>query len=117
MPIAQDIGADIRRIGDEATVLTKQKVGEDEFGNPEWDHTEDRTVHVVRTYPNRNTTVESISGDRVSDRPVFIIPKGENEPDPPEPENHLTYNDRIYELQSPTHYDTHVEFFAELVRH
>jgi len=117
MNIGPDVTTQLHRLGNEATVLVPTEAGENAFGNPQNDYAEDRTVYAVRTYPNRNTTIESASGDMTTDRPVFLFPKSESEPDPPQPEDHLRYNGRVYEMQSPTHYETHVEFFGEYVRH
>jgi hypothetical protein len=114
---ATGIAAQIHRRGGEAQVLTRGETGQNEFGNMTDDYTPDRSVLAAKTYPNRNTQVESNVGDRGQDRPVFMVPIGDNQPDPPAEEDHIVYDGQEYEVKSHTPYDTHVEFFAEPVIH
>lgn len=111
------VTAQIYRFGKPADVKTKQKLGENDFGNAEHGYTTDRTVHAMRTYPNRNTSLEAGSGDRAQDEPVFIVAKGANTPSPPEAEDRLNYEGQDYEVKALTEYDTHVEFFGEPIIH
>ena len=111
------IVAQIHRLGGFAEVLVRGETGQNDFGNMTDDYTKDREVLVFKTYPNRNTQVESNVGDRGQDRPVFLCPLGEDQPEPPAEEDHLVYDGQEYEVKSHTPYDTHVEFFGELVIH
>jgi hypothetical protein len=109
--------AQIHRMGRDADVLAQSAGETNAFGNVESSYTADRTVTAFRTYPNRNTSLESTSGDRTQDNPVFLVAKGDNLPDPPEPEDHLNYDGQVYEVKAHTEYDTHVEFFGDPVIH
>jgi hypothetical protein len=104
-------------LGREAIVKSRSETGQNEFGNTTDTYTEDRKVIAFQTYPNRNTQIESNVGDRNRDRPVFIVPNTEDQPDPPSPEDHILYADQEYEVKAHTRYDTHVEFFAEPIIH
>lgn len=111
------IAAHISRLGTDATVLVVSDSGTtNAFNNPEPDYTEGRTVTAVRTYPNRNTEVEASGGTYHRDRPVFLFPRSDGAADPPGEDDRLKYNGRVYEMQAPTYYDTHVEMFGEVVR-
>lgn len=111
------IVAQIGRLGREAEVLIRGETGQNEFGNVTDDYTLDRTVLAYKTYPNRNTQVENSVGDRSQDRPVFIVPKGRDQPKPPEEEDLIRFDGVDYEVKSHTEYDTHVEFFGGKLIH
>lgn len=111
------VTAQLSRFGKEAQVLEKSKTGENEFGNSEFSYTTVRTVLAVRTYPNRNTEVESNVGDRGQDRPVFVVSNAAEDPEPPEFESRISFEGQVYEVGAHTTYDTHVEFFGEPVIH
>lgn len=109
--------AQLARLGQECDVKVRVEGQENAFGNATDSHVQDRKVIAARTYPNRNTEVESTIGDRMRDRPVFMVPDEEGQPDPPEPEDHLVYDDTEYEVKAHTPYETHVEFLGEPVIH
>jgi len=110
--------AQIHRNGRRVGVYPKTPDGTNQFGNLDHSYdTEDRKVTAFRTYPNRNTTVESSLGDRTRDNPVFLVAKGEDLPEPPAEEDYIEYDGQKYEVQAHTHYDTHVEFFGDPVIH
>jgi hypothetical protein len=111
------LAAQIYRMGQAADVKTETQTGSNEFGNAEFSYTTDRTVHALRTYPNRNTSLESSVGDRTQDEPVFIVAKGPNVPTPPQPEERIVYDSQAYEVKAHTEYNTHVEFFGEPIIH
>ena len=117
MNLPPDVSAQLRRLGEEVTVLEPTQTSRNDFGNPERTYESSRTTYAVRTYPNRNTTVEESAGDLARDKPVFVFPKGNDDPEPPQAEDHIVYNGEEYELQAPTHYETHMEIFGQLVRH
>lgn len=108
--------AQIHRLGQNAVVKKRTETGQNEFGNPTDEYTAQQTVIAFRTYPNRNTQVESNVGDLGRDNPVFLIAIGENQPAPPEENDHLVYDGTEYEVKSPTVYDTHIEVFGDVVR-
>lgn len=114
---SKQVAAQIHRLGQEAKVKIRSETGQNDFGNVTDKHTFDRMVLAFRTYPNRNTQIESNVGDRDQDRPVFMVPIGDNQPDPPAEDDYLTYDETDYEVKSHTKYDTHVEFFGEPVIH
>lgn len=107
----------IARMGERAEVKTRSETGQNEFGNVQHEWTIDRTVPAFRTYPNRNTQVESGIGERDQDRPVFLVPIRPDLPAVPEEGDRLVYGDTEYEVKSHTPYDTHVEFFGEPIIH
>lgn len=111
------LAAQIERFGREITVYKRAETGTNEFGNVTDDHVADRAVLGVRTYPNRNTQVESRSGDRDQDRPVFIVPQNGDQRDPPSPADRIEFDGQMYDVKSHTEYETHVEFFGEPVIH
>ena len=111
------VAAQIHRFGQVAKVLVRGETGQNDFGNVTDDYIPDRDVLAFKTYPNRNTQVNSNVGDRGRDRPVFMVPIGDEQPEPPAEEDHLKYDGSEYEVKSHTPYDTHVEFFGELVIH
>lgn len=111
------IAAQIHRRGEEAVVKTKSTSGINDFGNVDHEYTDDRTVLAAKTYPNRNETKENAVGDRPEDNPVFMVPVGDKQPEPPEQGDHIVYKGQEYEVGSYTPYETHVEFFAEPVIH
>lgn len=107
----------IGRIGREAEVLTRGETGRNKFGNMTDQFTPDRTVLAYKTYPNRNTQIETRMGDRGQNNPVFIVPIGGSQPDPPAEEDAIRYAGTDYEVKAHTEYDTHVEFFGEEIIH
>lgn len=120
MSYARRVASQLKRFGQEATVLVHAQSGTDALNNPidEWtERTGDPTVLAVRTYPDHNTEAKSVAGDLHTDEPRFLIPvaRTEDDPDPPGDEDHLVYDGTEYALQAPTYYDTHVEFGAERV--
>jgi hypothetical protein len=117
MTVQGNVTAQIQRLGREADVYVRSETGENEFGNTTDDHTYDRTVLAFRTTPNRNTEREATIGDRGEDESVFIVPIGGNNPEPPQYNDQIEYQGRKYEVGPHTEYDTHVEFFGELVIH
>ena len=102
----------IHRAGKEADVLERQTTGTDEFNNPQSDWTQTGTVQCVRTYPNRNTQIDERGGSYERDHPVFIFPPD----DEPPSDGRIRYNGQIYELESPTVYDSHVAIFGSRIR-
>lgn len=117
MTYFRQVAAQIHRLGREVDVLTRSETGTNDFGNMTDDHTVDRQVIAFRTYPNRNTDVESTIGDYSRDRPVFLVPIGDNQPEPPAVDEYIDYDGQKYEVKAHTEYDTHVEFFGEPVIH
>lgn len=111
------IKAQLFRMGIECDVKRREETGQNEFGNTTDVYVSDRTVIATKTYPNRNTTVENHAGDRQRDNPVFLVPKGPNQPIPPRPEEVLNYDGTDFEVNSHTEYDTHVEFFGSKIIH
>lgn len=117
MNYGPQVVAQIHRLGEEADVLTRQETGQNEFGNMTDEYVVHRTVLAFRTYPNRNTQVENNTGDRGRDRPVFLVPRGPDQPDVPAEEDALRFQGQEYEVKAHTEYDTHVEFFGEPIIH
>lgn len=113
----RQVVAQIARLGREAEVHTRSTTGKNDFGNVTDDHSYDRDVIALRTYPNRNTGVEGVIGDRTQDRPVFLVPNNPDQPDPPAVDDYIVYDGDKYEVKAHTTYDTHVEFFGEPVIH
>lgn len=109
--------AQLHRLGKVAEVKVRTETGQNAFGNMTDDYVADREVITVRTYPNRNTEVQNSAGDRQRDNPVFIVPKGDDQPAPPDPQDVLNYDGQDYEVKAHTEYDTHVEFFGEPLIH
>ena len=107
--------AQINRLGCEAKVLKRKETETNDFGNAKESHEFDRKVLAFKTYPNRNTEAESTAGDLARDRPVFLIPKGKRQPEPPAHNDYLVYKDQKYEIKSHTEWDTHIEVFGEQV--
>lgn len=101
----------IQRLGREVDVLKRSEGASDSFNNPTHTWTETRTAQAVRTYPNRNTQQESGGGPFASDNPVFLFEKGQA----PDSGQRIRYDNTLYEMQSPTPYDTHVAVFGEIV--
>ena len=101
----------IHRLGKEVVIKTISKTGTDEFNNPVNEWSESRTTRCVRTYPNRNTQVESRGGEYNQDRALFIFADEEA----PNAGDRIVYGDQEYELKSPTVYDTHTAIFGEPV--
>ncbi|AGM10763.1 hypothetical protein M192_gp116 [Halorubrum tailed phage 8] len=101
----------IDRLGKEIDVLIEAKVGSDEFNNPEYQWIQSHTTRCVRTYPNRNTELNNRGGPRKQDHPVFLFGRD----DAPDSNARIRYDGTLYELESPTVYDTHVAIFGKLV--
>jgi hypothetical protein len=119
MTVSRSVVPLIWRLGREATVLEKTAGAENELGNTTHTYPEratDPTVLAFKTYPNRNTEIEGRQGDRARDNPIFLIPRGPEQPDPPDFEDRLLYDGETYELGAFTEYDTHVEIVADVVR-
>jgi len=114
---SKQVVAQIHRMGRKAEVKVRSETGQNEFGNMTDEYVPDRYVLAFKTYPNRNTEVKSNAGDRMRDRPVFLVPIGDDQPDPPAEEDVLVYGGQEYEVKSHTPYDTHVEFFGEPIIH
>lgn len=117
MTYYRQIVTQIHRLGRTAAVEVRSETGQNAFGNMTDDYIPDRTVIAFQTYPNRNTQIESGRGDRGQDRPVFLVPNTDDQPEPPAEEDVLAYNGQRYEVKSHTRYDTHVEFFGEPIIH
>jgi hypothetical protein len=117
MTYSRKLIAQIHRFGKTADVLVREESGQNEFGNIKDSHEFDRTIIAFQTYPNRNTDIDSNIGDRSQDRPVFLVPDTESDPEPPAVDSQLVYNGNKYEVKAHTRYDTHVEFFGEPVIH
>lgn len=114
--VSRRVVAQIARLGKEADVLTRNKSGTNEFGNSEYsDYTKDRTVLAFKTYPNRNTEVESDIGTYERDNPVFMVPKGPNQPKPPQEDDRISFDGSEYKVSTHTEYETHVEFFGDVI--
>lgn len=96
---------------------TRNTTGQNEFGNTTDEHLFDREVIAFKTYPNRNTEVQGSEGDRHQDRPVFLVAKGDDLPQPPQPEDRIHYDGTDYEVKSHTSYPSHVEFFGAPIIH
>jgi hypothetical protein len=111
----RSLAAKIYRLGREADVFVRTETGEDRFGNPTDDFTKDRTVLAARTYPNRNSDVTDSSGTRHEDEPVFMVPKGPDQPPVPGEGDRIKYDGVTYEVGSHTPYDTHIEFFGQVI--
>lgn len=117
MTYGPQIVAQLHRFGQTAEVKVRNSTGKNEFGNPTDEYVYDRDVIAFRTYPNRNTSVESNFGDRAQDRAVFLVPIGENQPEPPSPEDVLNFDGQDYEVKAHTEYKTHVEFLGAPIIH
>jgi hypothetical protein len=117
MTYFRQIVAQINRFGREVEVHTRSETGQNDFGNVQDDHIYDRDVIAFQTYPNRNTQIQTGSGDRDRDNPVFLVPNTDDQVAPPEPDDVIIYDDQKYEVKSHTRYDTHVEFFGDPVIH
>lgn len=117
MSYRTSLTTDIARLGLEADVLVETETGRDDFNNKETDYVFDRTVLAAKTYPNRNTEVEKQTGERMRDNPVFLVPIGPNNPDPPDPGDHLVYDGTEFEVKAHTEYQTHIEFFGDHIIH
>lgn len=119
MTYGPNVAAHLFRLGREATVKPRTVDGTNEFGNVTDDYNTEtsRKVIAYRTYPNRNTQVNDNTGSRDQDRPVFLVPSTEDQPDPPDPEDVLIYDGTKYEVKSHTPYETHVEFFGAPIIH
>lgn len=115
MTAYRQVIAQIYRVGHEATVQTRTVTGTNDFGNNTDSYADDRTVFAFRTYPNRNTEVESGHGDRKQDRPVFCFPKDDDAATPPKEDDRLVYEGKKYDMKGETHYESHVEIFGELI--
>lgn len=115
MTAYRQVVAQIYRVGQKASVEVRNKTGTNAFGNNTDEYVPDRTVMAFRTYPNRNTEVESGHGDRKQDRPVFCFPKDDDASPPPKEDDHLVYDGMTYDLKGETHYESHVEIFGERV--
>lgn len=116
MPYGRNIHAQLEQIGGLGEVHVRAQVGDDEFGNPEWEWVYDRDVITVRSYPNRNTEREGNAGTLEGDRPVFVFAIAEgNQPAPPTSADRFRYDGTMYELESPTKYETHVEMMANAI--
>lgn len=110
--------AQLFRFGKPGIVMPRVTTGENEFGNTDDEFTgTTREVIAMKTYPNRNTEIESRIGTRERDRPVFLVPKGDDQPAPPGEKDHFMYESQEYEVKAHTEYDSHVEFFGEPVIH
>lgn len=105
----------IYRHGQECEIHTLSKSGTNEWGNIEHENAYDRDVIAFRTYPNRNTQIQSDIGERNQDQPVFVVPVSDDQPDPPDESDHIIYDGTEYEVKALTTYDTHVEFFGDVV--
>lgn len=101
----------ISRLGKEVSIKTRNNKSNNAFNNPESIWTEQRTAQCVRTYPNRNTQIESGGGPYNQDRALFIFEASEA----PNAGVRIVYQETEYELKSPTRYDTHAAFFGEPV--
>lgn len=112
---SSQVAAHIGRLGREAKVLVQSESAEDDFGNKEYTYTPDRVVLAFRTYPNRNTEFDSDAGSLQGDNPVFLVPIGPNQPEPPEENSRIKYAGEKYQVDSHTVYDTHVEFFGDQI--
>lgn len=117
MTYRRKIAAKIHRMGRVVDVYARTETGQNEFGNMTDDHSVDRQVIAFRTYPNRNTDIEGNIGDYSQDRPVFLVPIGDNQPTPPQVDELIEYDGQKYEVNSHTPYETHVEFFGDPVIH
>lgn len=118
MPYHRQVVAQLERLGKRAKVLARTETARDDFNNREFDWVEDREVPCLRSYPNRNVEEERTSGTIQGDRPVFIFPKANgnpNVPAPPSSEERIVYDGTTYTLESPTHYDTHIEVMGNKV--
>lgn len=111
------IAAKIEQLGREAEIHIRKESGQNEFGNVTDKRVLDRTIQAFRTYPNRNTQVQSVKGTRNRDNPVFLMVNTDNPPAPPESGDYLVYDGTTYKMLSPTPYETHIEIFGDPVIH
>lgn len=109
--MSRQILSTIHNLGNEVVIKTRVETGTDEFNNPVSEWVVQRTAQCVRTYPNRNTQIESGGGPYNQDRALFIFANEEA----PSAGVRIEYNGSEYELNSPTPYDTHVALFGEPV--
>jgi len=94
----------LSRLGKNIPVYEKTSTaGENKFGQQDtaWEQT--GTVLAVRSYQNRNTTMNSTRGERHRDRPVFFFPADDHPPS----NARIKYDGLWYELDSITEHDTH----------
>jgi len=108
--------AKIEQLGSTASVLERTASGTTNFGNPTSDYNPTRTVVCLRTYPDHNSEIRGVAGDRIRDVPIFLFPLGEQPPeearlDYPEADGSVTE----YELKAATNYPTHVEMTGQRV--
>lgn len=113
----------LHRLGREVLIYDRTEDSADSFNNPTDSYSASGTkVRCVRTYPNRNTEVNTVAGDRNRDNPIFLFPKG----NAPDDEARIEYPEdaeevgnasstTMYEMQAPTEYDSHTEMFGRLV--
>lgn len=97
--------------GKVASVLKQTQVGTDELNSPVYEWSADYEVKCVRTYPNRNTQVESPGGAYNRDSPTFLFERSEA----PEGGQRIRFDGQLYELESPTLYHTHAAIIGEQV--
>lgn len=109
--MSRAIRSTIYRLGQEVVVKTRSETNSNAFNNPESTWSESYTTQCVRTYPNRNTQIESGGGPYDQDRALFIFERGED----PDTGSRIVYDGSTYEVKSPTKYDTHVAVFCEPV--
>jgi len=83
----------------------------DEFGVPSDSWASLGTLLATRSYPNRNTTADERVGAYARDKPVFLfVPSADIQSG-----DRIGYEDKFYELQSPSPYHTHIEAIANVV--
>lgn len=109
--MSRSIESVISRLGKEVDVLSRSETGTDAFNNPTSQWNKIGTTHAVRTYPNRNTQMNSGGGPYESDNPVFLFMDGETPPS----DGRIVYDGVTYEMQAPTHYEDHSAMFGKLV--
>jgi len=103
----------ISRLGEKVKIWSETRTGgEDAFGQDVKGWNQVGTTLTVRSYQNRNTTMNSSSGELNRDRPVFFFP-ADNYPKSGE---RIKFDGNWYEFDSPTPHRTHAVAVGSVVR-
>lgn len=111
--MTRDMGRALSRLGQIVPIWSESNTGtEDEFGQDEQNWSKRTETLSVRSYQNRNTTMNSSGGELDRDRPVLFFP-ADNYPRSGE---RIKYDGQWYEVDSPTVHRTHAVAMGSIVR-
>lgn len=97
--------------GEDVDLWRDEGTTTNEFGKDVDSWIEIGTIRTLRSYPNRNTTLDENDGPLQRDRPVFFF-----HPDSAvQSEDRIDYRGTFYDLESPTRYDSHIAIMANAV--